>query len=53
MAVSLRNAHSLEPLCEAAVAFARTEAEHGVLGKDLLALAARSGEFDAAHQLLN
>jgi hypothetical protein len=38
---------------EAAVAFARTEVERGVPGKDLLALAARSAEFDAANQLLN
>jgi hypothetical protein len=46
MAVFLRNAHSpSEPLWEAAVAFARTEVE--------LALAARSGEFDAANQLQN
>jgi hypothetical protein len=49
MAVFLRNAHSLlNPLCEAAVALARTEMEHGVPGKDLLALAAGSAEFDAA-----
>jgi hypothetical protein len=35
------------------MAFARTEVEHGVPGKGLLALAARSGGFDAANQLLN
>ena len=35
------------------MAFARTEVEHGVPGKDLLVLAARSAEFDAANQLLN
>ena len=35
------------------MAFARTEVEHGVPGKGLLALAVRSGEFDAANQLLN
>jgi hypothetical protein len=58
-AVVLRNSPALsdgrslssEPLWEAAVAFARTEVEHGVPGKDLLALAARSAEFDAANQL--
>lgn len=36
----------------AAVAFANDEAAHGVSGKDLLAIAARSAEFDAANQLL-
>ena len=35
------------------MAFARTEVEHGVPGKGLLALAAHSAEFDAANQLLN
>jgi hypothetical protein len=35
------------------VAFARSEVEHGVPGKDLLALAAGSAEFDVANQLLN
>ena len=35
------------------MAFARTEVEHGVPGKDLLVLAARSAEFDAANHLLN
>jgi hypothetical protein len=44
---------SSEPLWEAAVAFARTEVGLGVPPKDLLALAARSAEFDAANQLLN
>ncbi len=44
---------SSELLWEAAVAFARTEVEHGVPGKDLLVLAARSAEFDAANHLLN
>ena len=35
------------------MAFARTEVEHGVPGKDVLALAVHSAEFDAANQLLN
>ena len=35
------------------MAFARTEVEHGVPGKDLLVLAGTSGEIDAANQLLN
>jgi hypothetical protein len=51
--ISSERSLSSEPLWEAAVAFARTEVEHGVPGKDLLALAARSAEFDAANQLLN
>jgi hypothetical protein len=51
--ISSERSLSSEPLWEAAMAFARTEVEHGVPGKDLLALAARSGEFDAANQLLN
>jgi len=50
--ISSERSLSSEPLWEAAVAFARTEVEHGVPGKGLLALAARSGEFDAANQLL-
>jgi hypothetical protein len=51
--ISSERSLSSEPLWEAAVAFARTEVEHGVPGKDLLALAARNAEFDAASQLLN
>jgi hypothetical protein len=51
--ISSERSLSSEPLWEAAMAFARTEVEHGVPGKDLLALAARSAEFDAADQLLN
>src|SRR5690242_13311478 len=43
---------SSEPLWESAVAFARTEADHGVSGKDLLAVAGRSAELHAANQLL-
>jgi hypothetical protein len=36
-----------------AAAFARAELEQGVPGEDLLVLAARSAEFDAANQFLN
>jgi hypothetical protein len=47
------HAFSSEPIWGAAVAFASEEVERGVPGKDLLAIAARSAEFDAANQLLN
>src|SRR5262249_34402512 len=43
---------SAEPLWNAATAFARAEIESGVARKGLLALAARSAEFNAANQLL-
>lgn len=49
--ISSERSLSSEPLWEAAMAFARTEVEHGVPGKDLLVLAGTSGEFDAANQL--
>jgi hypothetical protein len=44
---------SSEPVWNAAVAFARTEAIQGVLAQDFLAVAGRSAEFQAANQLLN
>jgi hypothetical protein len=44
---------SSEPLWTAATAFASVELEQGVAAADLLVLAARSAEFDAANQLLN
>ena len=44
---------SLEPVWSAAVAYAREEAARGVSHQDLLAIAGRSAEFDAANQLLN
>jgi hypothetical protein len=44
---------SSEPIWDAAVAFAYVEAERGVSSQDILAVAARSAEFDAANQLLN
>ncbi len=44
---------SSDPVWNEAVAFAYAEAERGVAGKDLLAVAARSAEFDAANRLLN
>jgi hypothetical protein len=42
-----------EPLWTEIMSFARAEQGRGVPGKDLLALAARSAEFDAVNQLLN
>jgi hypothetical protein len=44
---------SSEPVWNAAVAFARAEVERGATPKDLLAVAGRSAEFDAANQLLH
>jgi hypothetical protein len=44
---------SSEPVWNAVVAFARNEADRGVKAKDLVAVAGRSAEFDAANQLLN
>ena len=43
---------SSEPVWNAALAFARAEMERGISGKDLLVVAARSAEFDAANKLL-
>lgn len=42
-----------DPVWNEAVVFAYAEVERGVLGKELVAVAARSAEFDAANQLLN
>ena len=42
-----------DPVWTAAVAFAYAEVDQGVSGNDLLLVAARSAEFDAANQLLN
>jgi hypothetical protein len=50
---SIEQPLSSEPVWDAAVAFAHAEVERGVSGQDLLAVAARSAEFDAANQLLN
>ena len=44
---------STEPLWTVAVAFAETEAVHGVSASELLAVATRSAELHAANQLLN
>jgi len=44
---------SSEPLWTTATAFANAELEQGVAAADLLVLAARSAEFDAANTLLN
>src|SRR5262252_7257080 len=44
---------SSDPVWNAAVAFASSEIQRGVRGQDLLAVAVRSAEFDAANQLLN
>jgi len=43
---------SSEPLWGAVVAFAERESERGVSAENLLAIAARSAEFDAANKLL-
>jgi hypothetical protein len=43
---------SSEPIWNAAVAFAETEADRGISGEDLLAVGARSAEFQAANRLL-
>jgi len=43
---------STEPVWNAALEFARAEVKRGVPAKDLLLVAARSAEFDAANQLL-
>jgi hypothetical protein len=44
---------SSEPVWNAVVAYAHTEVERGVSSQNLLAVAARSVEFDVANQLLN
>jgi hypothetical protein len=44
---------STEPIWNEVVEFANFEVERGVSGRDLLAVGARSAEFDAANQLLN
>lgn len=44
---------SSDPVWNAAAAFASDELERGVSSQDLLVVAARSAEFDAANQLLN
>jgi hypothetical protein len=50
---SMEQLLSSEPVWIAAMAFARAELEHGVSSQDLMAVAARSSEFDAANRLLN
>jgi hypothetical protein len=47
-----RQALSSEPLWDLVVDFARNEANHGVSGKDLISVAGRSAEFQAANELL-
>lgn len=42
-----------EPLWNEAMAFAKAEVESGKKGQDLLLIAGRSAEFDAANKLLN
>ena len=44
---------SSDPLWNALMAFAHSEVARGVSSQDLLTVAARSAEFDAANQLLN
>jgi hypothetical protein len=47
-----RKGLSSEPLWDLVVEFARNEANHGVSGKDLISVAGRSAEFQAANELL-
>ena len=44
---------SSEPVWKAAIAFARDESERGISRGDLLAVAARSAEFQVVNQMLN
>lgn len=50
--ISPEQPFSVEPLWNAAFEFASAEVKRGVSAKDLLAVAGRSAEFDAANQLL-
>ena len=50
--ISAEQPLSSEPLWERAVEYARVEMERGVSPNDLLAVARRSAEFDAANQVL-
>lgn len=51
--ISAERLLSSEPIWEAAMKFGRNELGRGVAPKDLLAVAGRSAEFDAANRLLN
>lgn len=51
--LSPERALATEPLWQDALSFAIEEKQSGVTGKDLLAIAAHSAEFDVANQLLN
>jgi hypothetical protein len=42
-----------EPIWNEVLAFAKREIDGGISAKDILAIAARSAEFDAVNQLLN
>jgi len=44
---------SSEPVWDEAMLFANREIERGISSQDILLIAARSAEFDAANQLLN
>jgi hypothetical protein len=44
---------SSEPVWQASLEFARSEAKSGIAGKDLLLVASHSAEFDVVNQLLN
>jgi len=50
--ISSEQAFNSEPIWNAAVNFARREASRGIPADDLLSVAGRSPEFDAANQLL-
>jgi len=51
--ISAEQPLSSEPIWGAAFGFARTEVERGVSPSDLIAVAGRSAEFDAANKLCN
>jgi hypothetical protein len=52
-ALSAKQPFSSDRVWDAVLEFAHAEVARGVSGKDLLALAGRSAEFDAVNQLLN
>ena len=50
--ISSEQSFNSEPIWHAAVGFARREVSRGISADDLLSIAGRSPEFDAANQLL-
>lgn len=51
--VSREQVFSSDPVWRASVAFAKLELKRGVSAQDLISIAMRSSEFDAANRLLN